>query len=92
MLDEQQRLSSMNSLAKKRFDIAHAELLLTRRNLLNEVKSRHSRLESARVAERIRAAVIAALPHPPPDPIELHVCPNGDMSALRSREYMLGFN
>lgn len=61
---------------------------MTKIQSLKEAKLRRHRLEAVRVSERIRAAVVAALPKPAPDPIEAHLNPDCDACAICSRELL----
>ncbi|EUB63497.1 hypothetical protein EGR_01579 [Echinococcus granulosus] len=78
MIEEQKRLSTMRVVAKKRFDEAYTDLLVTRARSLREAEMRHHFRETARAAEQARAAAVAALPPPSCDPLDPHLNPNGD--------------
>ncbi|VDM34587.1 unnamed protein product [Hydatigera taeniaeformis] len=77
VVEERKRLSITRVTAKKRFAEAYADLLVTRARSLRNVEMRRHLRETVRVAERARAATIAALPPPSRDPLDAHLNPSG---------------
>lgn len=71
---------------QQRFVEAYSGLMLTRAQSQKETELRRRFREIAKVTERERAAAIAALPVPPPDPLEPHFNSNGTICSLCPRK------